>query len=184
MRTIRDRGNVSTIHFNAVLFTIGPYTLLKLPKSESVKLPSRGMVMVEGTMNGFPFRSPLEPDGKRSHWLKVDKAMLEGAGADRGDTVRLVINPTKEWPEPKVPEDVKTALAGVQQAHALWTDITPMARWDWIRWIGSTKQPETRMRRIEIACSKLIAGERRPCCFNRSMCTDPSVSNNGVLLIL
>jgi len=173
---------MSTIHFEAKLFKIDSWTLLRLPKSASTKLPSRGMTMVEGTINGFRFQAALEPDGKGSHWFRLDKTMREGAKVDAGDTAILVIEPVKEWPEPNVPADLKNALADAPQAHTLWMDITPMARWDWIRWIGSTKQPETRRRRIETACSKLKAGERRPCCFNRTVCTDPHVSNNGVLL--
>lgn len=173
---------MSTIHFEAKLFKIGSWTLLKLPKSASAKLPSRGMTVVEGTMNGLRFQAALEPDGKGSHWFRVDKIMSEAAFGDAGETVTLAIEPTKEWPEPKVPSDLKKALAANSKARSLWMDITPMARWDWIRWIGSTKQPETRKRHIEVALSKLKAGERRPCCFNRSMCTEPSVSKNGVLL--
>ena len=173
---------MSTIRFEASLFRIGSWTLLRLPKSASAKLPSRGMTMVQGTINGFRFQAPLEPDGKGSHWLKVEKNMREAAGADAGDTVTLAIEPVKEWPEPKVPADLKKALAAVPQAQSLWKDITPMARWDWIRWIGSTKNPDTRKRRIEVTFSKFKDGKRRPCCFNRSMCTEPYVSNNGVLL--
>ena len=173
---------MSTIHFEAKLFKIGLWTLLRLPESASAKLPSRGMTMVEGTINGFRFQAALEPDGKGSHWFRVDKTMLEAAGADAGDTVTLAIEPTKEWPEPEVPADLKSALTDSPQVYKLWMDITPLARWDWIRWIRATKQPETRKRRIEVACSKLKAGTRRPCCFNRNLCTEPSVSNNGVLL--
>ena len=173
---------MSTIRFEASLFKIGSWTLLRLPKGASAKLPSRGMTMVEGTLNGFRFQAPLEPDGKGSHWFRLDKAMRESAGADSGDTVMLAIEPVKEWSEPNVPADLKNALAVVPQAHTLWMEITPMARWDWIRWIGSTKSTETRRRRIEVALSKLKAGDRRPCCFNRTVCTEPYVSNNGVLL--
>ena len=124
---------MSTIRFEAKLFKIGSWTLLRLPKSASAKLPSRGMTMVQGTINGFRFQAPLEPDGKGSHWLKVEKTMRQAAGADTGDTVTLAIEPVKEWPEPKVPADLKKALAAVPQAQSLWKDITPMARWDWIR---------------------------------------------------
>ena len=175
---------MSTIRFNAKLFKIGSWTLLGLPKSASAKLPSRGMVMVKGAINGFHFQAALEPDGRGSHWFKVDKNMLEAAKADVGDTVRLSIEPTKEWPEPNVPADLKKALAYSPQVNSLWMDITPMARWDWIRWISATKNTETRKRRIEVELSKLKKGDRRPCCFNRTMCTDPYVSSNGVLLTL
>jgi hypothetical protein len=182
MGIIKEQVTMSTIRFEAELFRIGSWTILRLPKSASVQLPSRGMTMVEGTINGFSFQAPLEPDGKGSHWLRVDKTMREGAGADAGDTVMLAIEPAREWTEPQVPEDLKSALAADPQAHALWMDCTTMARWDWIRWINGTAQQETRRRRIEVAFSKLKSGMRRPCCFNRSMCTEPYVSKNGVLL--
>jgi hypothetical protein len=172
---------MSVIRFTGELLTIGSQDLVRLPQSASAKLPSRGMAMAEGTINGSGFHAALEPDGQGSHWFRVDKALREAAGAAVGDTVTLALEPTGEWPEPEVPDDVTSALAADPQAHLLWMDITPMARWDWLRWIGATSRDETRRGRIEKACSKLKAGQRRPCCFNRSMCTDPSVSRNGVL---
>jgi len=138
--------------------------------------------MVEGTINGFHFQAPLEPDGKGSHWLNVDESMCKAAKADVGDSVKVDIEPTKEWPEPKVPTYLKNALTAAPQAQNVWKEITPMARWEWIRWIRSTKNAETRQRRIEVACSKLKAEKRRPCCFNSNMCTEPEVSNNGMLI--
>lgn len=171
-----------TIRFETKPLKIGSLTILLLPKSASTKLPSRGMVMVEGIINDFHFQAPLEPDGKGSHWFVIDKKISKATEAAAGKTVTLAIKPIKNWPNPEVPTDLKNALADAPQAQAMWLDITPMARWDWIRWIRSTKNAETRKKRIQVALSKLMSGERRPCCFNRSMCTDPSVSNNGVLL--
>lgn len=173
---------MSAIHFEAKLFKIGSWTILRLPGSASVKLPTRGMTMVEGTVNGFQFQAALEPDGKGSHWFKVDKTLREAANVAVGDTVELAIESTKEWPEPTVPADLQNALAADPRARSLWVDITPKARWDWVRWVKSTKNPQTRKRRIEVACSKLGAGNRRPCCFNRNECTEPDVSKNGMLL--
>jgi hypothetical protein len=162
------------ITFKAEPFKIGSWNVLELPKSASAKLPSRGLVMVKGTINGAPLLTALEPDGKGSHWFKLDKPTKA--------PLTLAIEPTKDWPEPQVPADIKKGLAAVPRAHDLWQKITPMARWEWIRWIRATNNQETRQRRIEVACSKLKSGMRRPCCFNASMCTEPSVSKNGVLL--
>jgi hypothetical protein len=177
-----EAKDVSTIRFKTKLFKIGSWTILKLPKSASAKLPSRGQTIVEGTINGYRFKTPLEPDGNWSHWFRVNKAMLEAVDADAGDTVTLEIKSTKEWPEPEVPADLNRALTASPQARALWENVTPMAHWEWVRWIRSTSQQETRNRRIEVAISKLKAGTRRPCCWNRNLCTEPSVSKSGVLL--
>jgi hypothetical protein len=173
---------MSAIHFEAKLSRIGAWTIVRLPKNASAKLPSRGMVMVAGTINGRPLQAPLEPDGQSGHWLKVEKNMLAATKADEGETVMVEIEPIKEWPEPKVPADLKKALTDTPTAYSTWKDITPAARWDWIRWIGATKNPETRKKRIGVALSKMNAGSRRPCCFNRNSCTEPEVSNNGILL--
>jgi hypothetical protein len=51
------------------------------------------MTTVAGTINGFPFRATLEPDGQKSHWLKVNRELREAASADAGDVVTLELAP-------------------------------------------------------------------------------------------
>jgi Bacteriocin-protection, YdeI or OmpD-Associated/Domain of unknown function (DUF1905) len=144
------------------------WTFLTLPDDASAKLPSRGMTAVEGTINGVAFQATLEPDGQKGHWLKVDRKLREAAGANASDIVTLEITPAADEPEPKVPADLRKALAASPEARTLWLDITPMARRDWIQWITSARRPETRARRVHSACSMLAAGKRRVCCFDRS----------------
>ena len=145
------------------------WMFLILQKEASATLPSRGMMPIEGTINGFPFQAALEPDGQKSHWLKVDRKLSKSVSADAGDIVTLEIAPAGKDTEPEVPADLRKALAAAApKARALWSDITPNARRDWIHWITSPKQPETRTRRIKNACSMLASGKRRVCCFDRS----------------
>jgi Bacteriocin-protection, YdeI or OmpD-Associated/Domain of unknown function (DUF1905) len=172
----------SKIRFSAKLFRPAEsaksdsWTFLILPRNASAKLPSRGMTSVEGTINGHTFRANLEPDGQKSHWLKVNRKMSEAAGAEAGDVVTLEIAPTAEVLEPVIPADLRKALNAAPKAQALWSRITPNARRDWIHWISSAKQRETRTRRIKNACSMLAAGKRRVCCFDRSGFYDKSLS--------
>ena len=173
---------MSTIHFETTPLKIGDWTILKLPERASAKLPSRGMTWVEGTINGFRSKIVLEPDGKGSHWFRVDSGLREAASIDAGGTIAIAVKPSKAWPEPEVPADLKKALASNPQANVLWVKITTVARWDWLRWIRATNNQETRSHRIQVALSKLKSGERRPCCFNRNLCTEPDVSKNGVLI--
>jgi uncharacterized protein YdeI (YjbR/CyaY-like superfamily) len=67
-----------------------------------------------------------------------------------------------EESEPRLPTDLRKALAAPPVVKAHWRDLTPIARRDFISWIDSAKQPEAHRRRIEKACVMLAAGKRRP----------------------
>ena len=167
-----ETSSPSVIRFEARLFrhpktakASGSGTLLlDVPGVVSKKARSSGMTTVEGTINGHPFRATLEPNTSEGHWLHVNKAMRKGAGADVGDTVQLAI--LEPEPEPMMPSDLRVALTASGKAKTLWKDLTPIGRTDWIRWIVSAKQPETRARRVTRTAEQLSEGKRRPCCVN------------------
>lgn len=166
MKSPRRQKTNPTIRFRAKLLP----TLLTLPKKASLsaqagtKLPTKGKTMIEGTINTIPFRAALTPD-KRSHSLKVNKAMREIINADTGDTVKVEITRVADEPETRVPADLLKALKATPSAQKSWTEITPLARRDWIFSICEAKLAETRKRRIEKACDMLASGKRRLCCF-------------------
>jgi len=174
---------VPTIRFDTTLYTIDERTIVRLPEEASEKLPSRGQVAIQGTINGHAFQTVLEPDGDFGHWMRIDEEQQQTAALSAGDAVTLEIEPLKDWPEPNVPEDFETALAAAsQKIQDIWNDITPMARWEWVRWVNATRNPDTRKRRVEVSISKMKSGKRRPCCFNLAACTDPYLSRNGRLI--
>jgi len=154
-----------------------------LPKDASAKLPSRGQVAVRGTINGHEFKTVVEPDGNMGHWLKIDRKLQQAAAVSAGDAATLELQPLKDWPEPSVPKDLEAALAAAPpKIRGMWKDITPMARWEWVRWVNATPNPDTRQRRVEVSISKMKGGKRRPCCFNLASCTDPKLSRSGRLI--
>jgi hypothetical protein len=175
---------VPTIHFTAPLYRLKDWTILRLPAEDSEKLPSRGQVAVTGTINGRELKTVLEPDGYWGHWLRIDDELQSAAGIKTGDTATLELTPTKNWPEPtNIPKDIADALsAAPDKVKTKWHDITPMARWEWIRWVNSTANDETRAIRIEKTISKLNGKHRRPCCFNLAACTEPYVAKSGRLI--
>ena len=176
---------MAPIRFEATLYTIDEATVLRLPESASQKLPSRGQVAVQGTIAGHRFRTVLEPDGRSGHWMRVDNEQQGEASIGAGDTVTLEIERLRDWPEPNVPRDLAKALAAApERIRNLWEDITPMARWEWVRWVNATKNPDTRRRRVEVSISKMRTGRRRPCCFDLAACTDPDLAQNGRLIDL
>ena len=180
---VKPRNPVSAICFEATPVTIGDRTILRLPQKASERLPSRGQVAVQGTINGHEFKTVLEPDGNFGHWIDVDGELRRTARIAVGDAVTLEVEQREDWPEPRVPNDLGAALAAAPpEIRDLWDGITPMARWEWVRWVNATGNADTRNRRIEVTISKLTSGKRRPCCFNLASCTVPNVSRSGKLI--
>ncbi len=188
-----DAERDEAIRCAAPLEWIGETAILRLPSAASAQLPSRGQVAASGSINGQAFATVIEPDGRRGHWLKLAPGLVSaltdgregagGAGESGGSThVEVVLVPAREWPEPDLPDDFAAALTAAPAIAPLWQAITPMARWEWVRWINATRNPQTRARRVAVAISKLDAGTRRPCCFDLSACTDPELSRSGVLV--
>ena len=65
----------------------------------------------------------------------------------------------------QLPTDLKQSIAKNAKAQAIWDDITPLARNEWICWVEDAKKIETRKRRIEIMLDKFSQGKKRPCCW-------------------
>lgn len=177
-RTAED----APISFRAPLSTIDDTTLVRLPEKASERLPSRGQVAVYASIDAHDFVTVVEPDGRRGHWIRVDETVQRAAGLCSGDTAEVTLEVAPEWPEPEVPEDLAAALAEAPtKTRAVWEEITPRARWEWVRWVRATRNPLTRLRRIEVSISKMGDGNRRPCCFDLASCTDPVLARSGKL---
>lgn len=144
------------------------WAYLVLPNVVSEKLPRRGRTSINGTINGKKFSALLEPDGNKSHWLKIDEKLLKKADTDWGKEVQFEIEAVQEEPEPDVPLDLAKALKNSPEAKMVWDDTTTLARVDWIHWVVSAKQDKTRKKRINDACKMLASGKKRVCCFDPS----------------
>lgn len=171
-----------TTAFDGQVQQIGDRLIIRVPDAVSRGLPSRGQVAVEAQVNGRAWATVVEPDGRKGHWLAVDKGLQMALSLSDGDTVDVALEPTPAWPEPDLPEDFEAALTDASDLAEQWASITPMARWEWVRWISATKNPQTRERRIEVSLDKLRKGSRRPCCFDLSSCTDPELAKSGKLV--
>jgi hypothetical protein len=161
----------STILFRATLVAPpsgeknGSCATLLIPKTAGANLPSQPTTIIEGTLNGYPFRATLEQAANKTHTLKLSKSLLAAADANLGETVSIEITRLDDEPETRPPLELLQTLAATPKAQATWTTTTPLARRDWILWITSGKQSETRLIRIKKAASMLASGKKRVCCF-------------------
>ncbi len=65
----------------------------------------------------------------------------------------------------KVPTDLRSALIADRAALAIWENLTPLARNEWICWTTFVKKDETRKEHVKRTISELKEGMRRPCCW-------------------
>lgn len=147
---------------------VQPWAFIVLPTEVSAVLPRRGRISVSAAVNGHTFTTQLEPDGQKSHWMRLDDDLLEGANAPIGSEATFSIAVLEQEPEPEVPADLAQALKAAPESRATWDATTTIARVDWIHWITSAKQVKTRAKRITDACEMLAEGKKRVCCFDPS----------------
>ena len=136
-----DQRGEQPIRFKAALQRAGDQTILRLSEAASKNLPSRGQVAVYAKMDGHSFETVIEPDGEFGHWMRLDLKLRKAADAGPGDKVKVTIEPSEEWPEPDVPQDLRKALSNASKRRrgSLASEITPMARWEWVRWVNATR---------------------------------------------
>jgi hypothetical protein len=168
-----------TLNFTTALEKINSVFLVRLPPNVSNQLQSRQLTMAEVFVNQIEFKTVLEPDGVKGHWIEISDKIFSKLNVKQGEVVTVKIEVIKDWIEPEVPADLNLALDSDYEARQTWSLLTTMSRWQWIRWIRSTHNPETRQKRILVAVSKLKKGDHRPCCFNSATCTVPEVSKNS-----
>ena len=150
------------MEFKAKLRAEGPggaWTILTVPFNVEEVFGSKARVSVKGTINGYKFRSSIFPDGRGHHTLMVNKAMQHAAQAKAGNTVRVEMEPDTEPRTVTVPAGFKRALAGNAPAKAAFAKLSWLRKKDFVQWIESAKQPETRAARVEKSLGMLAAGQ-------------------------
>lgn len=173
-----------TITGDATARSVADRLILPLPEDASAALPSRGQVAVEGELGGSAISTVLEPDGRKGHFVAPTGDQVRELDLSCGQDVSFTLTTTATWPEPEVPADLGAALEDADDIEGTWAGLTPMARWEWVRWVGATRSEDTRAKRVGVSIDKLRKGSRRPCCFDLASCTDPELARSGKLIDL
>ncbi|MBV8279548.1 MAG: DUF1905 domain-containing protein [Verrucomicrobia bacterium] len=150
--------------FEAKRIARGPgnaWTFLPIPFDVQKAFGSKARVPVVGTINGFPFRNSLMPEGDGTHAMMVNKELQKGAKAIAGDTVAVVIGLDKTPRSVPIPDDLKFLLAEHKPAETAFTGLAYSHKKTFLDWIDSAKKPETRSKRLLETIEMLAAGKRR-----------------------
>lgn len=135
-------------------------TGISIPFDVQKVFGTRGRVPVKGTINGFPFRSSIFPEGDGTHYMAVNREVREGAGVKGGETVSVVMGRDEEPRTIEPPADFLRALRADSAARETWERLSYTHRKEHVRAVEEAKRPETRARRIEKSIALLAAGKK------------------------
>jgi hypothetical protein len=150
--------------FKTKLVAIGPkgaWTILPIPFNVAEVFATKARVPVTGTMNGFPFRNSLMPEGNGTHRMMVGKELQAGAKARAGDVVSVILMRDDKKRSVETPAELAAALKKNQRAAAFFAALTPSCKAEYAGWISTAKQAETRTTRAAKAVEMLLAGKKR-----------------------
>lgn len=150
--------------FNARLLSKGPrgaWTYLAVPFDVHEVFGTKSRVAVAGTMNGFPFRNSLLPEGDGTHSMMVNKDLQIGANVRPGDVVSISLQLDQGERKVIVPQELERALLEDKQAASVFDTLSYSHKKEYVDWISTAKQPSTKARRVTKALSMLAAGKRR-----------------------
>jgi hypothetical protein len=154
---------MSAQKFEATVEAIGPggaWTRIALPFDVPEVFGSKGRTSVRGTINGHAFRSSIFPNGDGSFHMMLNKALLGGAKASAGDRVQVMMEKDEGGRAMATPPDLARALGKSPAAKKTFVAKTDAFRNEYIAWITSAKQDETRRRRVAKAVELIALGKR------------------------
>jgi Bacteriocin-protection, YdeI or OmpD-Associated/Domain of unknown function (DUF1905) len=139
----------------------GAWTHLPVPFDVNEVFGSKARLLVAGTINGFPFRNSLMPEGDGTHSMMVSKELQTGANARAGDIVSVTLEPDIEERVVSMPPELEAALTENQLAAAVFDMMTYSQRKEYVVWISTAKQEATKANRVKKAVDMLSAGKKR-----------------------
>jgi hypothetical protein len=150
--------------FKAKLVPRGPkgaWTFLLIPFDVNSVFGTRARLPVSGTINGFPFRNSLMPEGDGTHAMMFSKDLQEGAKAVAGDVVKVVLQRDDSERLVTLPKELVRGLKQNKQAGATFKTLTYSQKKEYADWIATAKQAVTKASRVAKAVELLASGQRR-----------------------
>ena len=133
------------------------WVIVRIPFDVPKVWGTRGMLRVQGEINGFAFRTSLFPAGKGYHYLLVNKRMQTGANAAPGDTALFHLEPDTAKRVVSVPGELQRIL-NEDRPFRRWFDHFNYSMRKWIcDWVINVKNPAARLRRAEQVAEQLLA---------------------------
>ena len=138
----------------------GAWTFLHIPFDVEATFGTKARVPVSGTINGFPFRNSLMPEGDGTHSMMVNKTLQEGARARAGGTVSVEMTVDRRTRVVRPPRELADVLAANIEAAKIYRSLSPSHRREFADWVRSAKQESTRKSRAQKSLGLILKSAR------------------------
>jgi hypothetical protein len=122
----------------------GAWTFLPIPFNVQEVFGTAGRLAAAGTVNGFPFRNSLMPEGDGSHSMIFNKELQAGACAKAGDRVKVVLERDQGERQIATSAELERVLRANEKATVLFAELTFSQKKEYADWISSAKQQATK----------------------------------------
>jgi hypothetical protein len=149
--------------FRSTVLGRGPrsaWVFVSIPFDVASVYGTKGRVPVKGTINGFPFRKALLPEGDGTHAMVVCKELQAGAKVSVGDEVEVILDRDTAERTVDVPAELTAALAPHETVREIFESLAYSHRKEYADWVGGAKKEETRKARSLKAVEMLRARRR------------------------
>jgi hypothetical protein len=123
-----------------------------VPPAVMARFGGRVRVRIRATINGFTWRTTIANMGA-GPMIGVTAATRAAAGIKRGDRLTIALQEDTQERVVDTPADFAKAMTKAQRRK--YDSMSYTHRKEYVVWIEGAKKPETRQRRIALACAKL-----------------------------
>jgi uncharacterized protein YdeI (YjbR/CyaY-like superfamily) len=133
------------------------WVIARVPFDAAKVWGKRGQLRIQGEINGFAFSTTLFPTGEGRHFLLVNKKMLSGGKTAPGLTAKFRLQPdTTPRPPASAPTELLRELGESKRLLKFFESLNPSRRNEISKWIGESRNEETRRRRARQIAERLM----------------------------
>jgi uncharacterized protein YdeI (YjbR/CyaY-like superfamily) len=113
-------------------------------------------IPVISTVAGKSVRTTIVPAGGGKHRMQINTAQRKAAKADWGDPISIELRIDIASRVVPVPADLRALLTKHPKARRGFDEMPPGHRRQFLLWLGSSKNPETRRKHLDRAIDHLV----------------------------
>ncbi len=118
-------------------------------------------LLVQTTIEGFPYQGELLPLGDGYHGLVIPREVRRAVGKTLGDILHVALRRDLSERVIKLPEDLDAGLNQDAAAFKFFKTLTKLEQRSYVRYLKGSKTPEIRGKRLTEIVYRLSIGRKR-----------------------